>query len=212
MDESIFSFDEAATGSGSSENGNHDEKSISVESYIDASLIDEPFVNEPLKKEKIFDSVVHADDEELKTLINEMENAEQIESNILRQIDAMMAGILVCLDGLNDGLRESGHDGIVKMREEFEGIENVEKLAKMTLGLSNTESSGFIFAYDNNKKSSELLELYNINDDALDELKKELIDMGLKVIELRSALKSAKVRCIKVRSKVAIRKSMLGFC
>jgi hypothetical protein len=114
------------------------------------------------------------------------------------------------MEGLNEGLRENGHDGIIKMREEFEGLGSVEKLAKMTLGMSKTESSCFIFAYDNVKKSSELLELYNINDEALDDLKAELIEMGQKVLDLRMGLKAAKVSCIKARSKVAIRKSMLG--
>ena len=164
----------------------------------------------PLIKEKVFDAGERPDDDELSALLSDMEAAEVNEANIQRQIDAMMAGIFVCLDGLNEGLREIGHDGVVKIREEFEGLENVEKLAKMTLGLSKTESSGFIFAYDNTRKSSELLELYNINDDSLEDLKQELIGMGQRVIDLRTALKSAKVNCIKIRSKVAIRKSMLG--
>jgi hypothetical protein len=164
----------------------------------------------PLIQEKIFDNVNTPDDSELAALLKEMEQAEANEANIQKQIDAMMAGIFVCLDGLNEGLREQGHDGIVKIRDGFEGMHNVEKLAKMTLGLYKAETSAFIFAYDNSRKSSELLELYNVNDETLDDLKSELIEMAQKVTVLREALKGAKVNTIKTRSKVAIRKSMLG--
>jgi hypothetical protein len=70
--------------------------------------------------------------------------------------------------------------------------------------------SGFFFVHNDARKAPELLEEYGFNDDVLDDLKTELINMRQKVNELRIILRAAKANCVKFRSKVAIRKTMLS--
>jgi hypothetical protein len=154
-----------------------------------------------------FDGQAH--DEELQALTTQLEEAELYESNTQKQINAMTAGIEVCLRGLNDGLVEAGLNGMVKQKEEIEVSDVIEGFLKTTSGMKVSNYSGFFFVHNDSRKTPELLEEYMLNDDVLDDLKTELINMRQKVNELRIILRAAKANCVKFRSKVAIRMTML---
>jgi hypothetical protein len=121
----------------------------------------------------------------------------------------MIAGINVCLTGLNEGLAEAGYNGSIKQKEDVEGLDATEGFLKTTSGMKVSNHSGFFFVHNDSRKTPELLEEYGLGDDVLDDLKTELINMRQKVNELRIILRAAKANCVKFRSKVAIRKTML---
>jgi hypothetical protein len=146
----------------------------------------------------------------MKELKKKMEEAELYESNTKKQINAMIAGINVCLQGLNEGLAEAGLNGKIKQKEDIEGLDATESFLKATAGVKLSNHSGFFFVHNDSRKAPELLEEYIITDDVLEDLKTELINMRHKVNELRVVLRAAKANCVKYRSKVAIRKTMLS--
>ncbi|MDR1664376.1 MAG: hypothetical protein LBR83_05580 [Clostridiales bacterium] len=199
------------------------EGAVDLETYLDAppreETTDAPEADEALYlKRRVFDVEnvenevgTQVQDEELTSLLAKLDEAVQYEANTQRQINAVLAGIEICLSGLNEGLEEAGYDGSVKRKEALEGLDFAESVVK-TAAVSGrpTEHSDLFYVYDDTRRPPEQLEQYILEDEVLGDLKTELINMTYKVNELRLTLRAAKANCVKYRSKVAIRKTMLG--
>jgi hypothetical protein len=184
-----------------------DEETEEAESADDAG--------EMFLKRRVFDvdhenNITSAEDDELQALITQLKEAELYEANTQKQISAMSTGIDICLKGLNEGMVEAGYGGTIKPKEDIKGLDIAEIYFRATSGMKENMYSDFFFVYDDNRKKPELLEDYTLKDDVLEDLKIELVNMQYKVNELRLELRAAKANCVKYRSKVAVRKTMLA--